>query len=171
MLSSVTPQLHGGRDRCFQHRQNSANTVSNLNDVGPRLAEQIEGDPGVGRSRIRHCECSLLAIDDGRDIGQSDWGSVAICNDQRSIFSRNENLVVAIEQGHSFIICERAFGNVCICGIQGHTDLIEADTELAQQKSGLTSARTPGRELPPIFTWPMPGICKSFCATMDSAAS
>ena len=92
----------------LQHRQNSANTVSDLNDVGLRLAEQIEDVPR-GCLHVSGIANVLLAIDDGRDIGQSDWGSIAICNDQRSIFSRNENLVIAIEQGHSFVICERAF--------------------------------------------------------------
>ena len=36
---------------------------------------------------------------------------------------------------------------------------------------GSSSTRTPGSELPPTITWPIPSTCASFCCRMEEAAS
>src|SRR5438105_12057003 len=61
-------------------------------------------------------------------------------------------------------------GAPALAAPERRADLIQAQAEFTQ-RSGLSSARTPGRELPPMFTWPMPAIWEIFWARMDSARS
>src|SRR5438874_2726921 len=44
-------------------------------------------------------------------------------------------------------------------------------TFILLSSSGFISTRTPGRELPPTKTWPMPSICAIFWARMESPTS
>ena len=107
--------------------------IHSVDDVGRGLAEKVQLDHrlSIDQSGVDDIQ---LAVDDGGYVGQADRRLIVIGDDQPAIIVGAEKLIIGIQENAAIRIRDGTFRQMGIGAINRRADLIEADTQLAQQQ-------------------------------------
>ena len=133
--------LHGGRHAGLQLRQQLLDAVHHGDDVGARLALDIDDDRGLAVH-----PGGLLGvfggIDDRGHVGGAHRGSIAIGHDHRLVIAAGKQLVVGADGVGLAIAVQRALGLVHVGRGQGGAQIFQAQVVGGQlRRIGLNAHR------------------------------
>ena len=125
--------MNGSRQRAFELRQQLFDAVHDLDDIGARLALDIDDDGGglVHPGRLLRI---LGIVDHVGHVGQHHRRIVAIGDDQRPIVLARKELIVRTDDGGAPGPVERALGLIDIGGRHGRAHIFEGQSVRGQRR-------------------------------------
>ena len=168
--SATSMSMSAGIEAC-SCGSSAFTAVDGVDDVGAGLAVDDDqhrrlavGEPGVAQILDR--------IDRPRRRRDSRTArAVAVGDDQRRVVGGRVRLVVGVDLAALVAVLDRALRAVGVGGRRARRARPPARCRIGTARSGLSSTRTAGSELPPTSTSPTPSTCDSFCCSMLEAAS
>ena len=161
--------LHGGRKRAPELRQEGLDAVHHLDDVGARLPLDVEDN----RRRIVHPRGLLnvfRVIDRLCNIGEFYGSAVLVRDDDGPVLAGGKELVVGPDDIGLARTVKAALCLVDVRRPKGGAHVFEGQA-VGGERRRITCTRTAGLWPPLMLTRPMPGSCEIFWANLVSARS
>src|SRR5262249_47035761 len=126
---------------CTQMWKQGLHAVGGLNDVGARLALDVQDD---GRRLVNPGgEANVLdVINDIADVAEADGHSVLVCDDEIGVFGRGQKLIVGADGIGEARAVEISFGRIHVIGDETVANVFETDAKGG--KSGRVDLNTNG---------------------------
>ena len=121
----------GGIDAA-QFRHNRLDFVHSGNNIGARRSKHEQGDAGNAVD-IAVVPEILYAIGDLRDIAQTNWSAVRICDDQWGVFVGSHQLICRRDNPAVSLVLQQAFWRIGIRRLQSEPYLRQPDMIMSQR--------------------------------------